>query len=249
MKLTALNLSLKSPDQAGIHVLIEDTTTLANMVDADPDNQVLRRAYVRSSLALAEGFTDFLKQFTHDFTSSVIIPLQRQIGPIIHHCQIELLAQPITHTELALLRDEQARVKENGNIEISKVYLDFKTNLRFAITEFCKIFTITPTFDLSKEAGWSSLIAGAGVRNRIMHPKTVENVSISVQELITVHEGVQWLLNFYGSLMTSMAERLPVVQKEILDWIAVIQPALLEEEREFVAASPIQFNKLTGQST
>jgi len=236
MKLTQLELNADFPDQTGINILIADMTALAAMVEADIENQVLRRAYVRAGLAMVEGLTDYMKQFAHDFASGIILPLQRHLGPIIHHCPIEFLTQTITHTELALLRDEQARVKSNGTIVTSTGYLDFKTNIKFLISEYCKIFTISHSFDLSTDVGWTSLMNSVDIRNRIMHPKTTENVEITDKEILIVRDGMQWLLNFYGSLISSMSEKLPIIQQDMLDWVAEIQPNLLDEAREFVAA-------------
>jgi hypothetical protein len=121
--------------------------------------------------------------------------------------------------ELGLLRDERREVRGDGTTRLRTTFLDFKTNIRFTIGSFCRVFQLEVPPGLYKEAGWSKLIEGERIRNRITHPKTVFSIDISEEELLTLREGGQWIYDTYGRLLGDIGTSLDRTQTDLQAWL------------------------------
>jgi hypothetical protein len=197
-----------------------DVEACTEMLKSSIDDPCLRRVYARSIFAMVEGATDYMKRFTHDFAASLLTPIRVSLGILYAQCPIPMIRDSMDPDELGLLRDERREIRGDGTTRLRTTFLDFKTNIRFTIGSFCRAFQLEVPPDLYEEAGWSKLIEGERIRNRITHPKTVLSIDISEEELLTLRHGGQWIYDTYGRLLSDIGPSLERTQAELEAWLA-----------------------------
>ena len=234
MKFLDLDLDFEFPSQEVVDLLLEDYKRLKEIFDSDPEDQAVRRSLVRSALALTEALTDFLKQVSYNFATGVLLPLQQHIGALKKHCPIRLIAQEITHTELALLRDEVSRISEHGELVSSVVYPDYKKNVKFVVKELIKIFGLQIPDQFFQSKGWQALLDSTDLRNKLMHPKKLEELEVSDEQLLRVATGTQWMLDTYAELLSDVGDAAEAAEVDCIEWIQSIEPELKEELSEIL---------------
>lgn len=197
-----------------------DVKACTQMLESSIDDPCLRRVYARSIFAMVEGATDYMKRFTHDFATNLLTPIRVTLGILQTQCPIPMIRDSMDLDELSLLRDERREIGGDGTTRLRTTFLDFKTNIRFTISSFCRVFQLEVPLDLYQEAGWSKLIEGERIRNRITHPKTVLSIDISEEELLTLRDGGQWVYDTYGRLLADIGPSLENTEAELQAWLA-----------------------------
>lgn len=161
-----------------------------------------------------------MKRFTHDFATNLLTPISVSLGILRAQCPIPMIRDSMDLDELALLRDERREIRGDGTTRLRTTFLDFKTNIRFTITSFCRVFQLEIPPGLYEEVGWSKLIEGERIRNRITHPKTVRSIDISEEELLTLRDGGQWVYDTYGRLLADIGASLKRTEVALQAWLA-----------------------------
>jgi hypothetical protein len=197
-----------------------DVEACTEMLKSSIDDPCLRRVYARSIFAMVEGATDYMKRFTHDFATNLLSPVRVSLGILHTECPIPMIRDSMDLDEIGLLRDERREVRGDGTTQLRTTFLDFKTNIRFTISSFCRTFQLEVPPGLYEQAGWSKLIEGERIRNRITHPKTVLSIDISEDELLTLRDGGQWIYDTYGRLLDDIGASLERTQAELQAWLA-----------------------------
>lgn len=175
---------------------------------------------------MVEGATDYMKRFTHDFTANLITPIRVSLGILHAQCPIPMIRDSMDLDELGLLRDQRREIRGDGTTRLRTTFLDFKTNIRFTITSFCRVFQLEIPPALYEETGWSKLLEGERIRNRITHPKTVFSIDISEDELLILRDGGQWIYDTYGRLLADIDASLERTQTELQAWLAQSEDAV-----------------------
>ena len=156
-------------------------------------------------------------------------PARIGLGMLHAQCPVPLFSDVIRSDELSLLRNERIEVRENGKPRIKITYLDFKTNLRIAIEMFCRVFKLDRDSSLYDSDGWDRLIQGEAIRNRIMHPKTIQSIAIGDEELPILQGGGQWIYDTYGELLSSVGGSLKIASEDFERWLNTLQDDLLKQ--------------------
>ena len=92
----------------------------------------------------------------------------------------------MTNAEIAVLKEESYSVLmgEDG-FRLRKIYLTFKDAFRLSIEYY-----FTTPFNESKvdygDGGWTAMLQGLEIRNRISHPKLTGQLAVTDKELETV---------------------------------------------------------------
>ena len=167
--------------------------------------QPLRRAHVTCSMALIDAIVHYTKQMSYNFAVQMIRPVQQQLGSNLHLCPVIAITQRVSDGELAMLIDEQVQVKNNGDVDVTKSFLDFKRNFKFAFKSAVKIFDAPISLDFSNDPGWSSLNKAIEIRNRLMHPKPSESMNVSDQDIDFVRKAYCWVISKEAELTEAIS--------------------------------------------
>lgn len=120
----------------------------------------------------------------------------------------------LSSAERTLCAEESYELSQNGEIEPRPARLRFLPNLRFAFRVVAKAAEIDFSLDVSG-SGWDAVRDGVRVRDRLMHPKRVDDLIVTDDEIRTClwafiwieNEIMRWLLRFNAKLRGE-AERL-----------------------------------------
>lgn len=156
--------------------LAPDTPLLATLLELAKDVQVAktdmarndmqprRRAYVRSVLALGEGTVWIIKQE---------LALRDELRG----------NQTFSLAERLALREASFEVTEQGDVKQSDKFLRLEANLRLVTKCFKKATRQDLPLPNKGEPGWTSVRNAIAARNRITHPKGIDSMPISDEEL------------------------------------------------------------------
>ncbi len=134
--------------------------------------EATRRVLIRSQFASMESDVGWLKRFTL------------------------LFPERLTAVQELALRGVNVSVKNTGEVEEKPRSLDRYTSLRLAFRAASE--TWAPGFNLDIHgAGWEAFRKAAAIRNRLTHPESLEDFSMSSDEAEVVRMAFNW---FQGSL-------------------------------------------------
>ena len=164
------------------------------------DTQFARRQFVRATFAKLEGFTSALKQLC-------------------------LRSSTTTYSaeEIALLREETFTLDDKGEPRVTASHLKLAANIQFAFRMYARFCGLRFSLRTS-ESEWSDLRLAMGVRNRLMHPRRLEDLTVSEAEVEAASRASAWI----------DAKHLKL-QELAIDKIAYDNGMTAEELREFRA--------------
>jgi hypothetical protein len=167
-------------------------------------NDSEKRAGVRATFAMIEGTCFALRGAAVHFASAFRVKLtdgERQ------------MAQEITYA-----------LNERGQVEEKLVHVPTLHNLRFALVLFAKAINADYEVPVGEEP-YEKLRRSQAVRNRITHPRTVDDLRISEQEMEDMARAAQWFDDQIVRLHTVCMSRVIKVFE------AITNPVLLEKAR------------------
>lgn len=129
-----------------------------------------QRALVRAFFALVEGLCYQLRQVTlASLTGSDLL----------------------SPAEIAVLREERYSIDDRGKVKTSDAFLQFPQSLLFSLHVYCKNHGADFKVDTSG-AGWQALRAATEARNRVIHPKSAESLSLTDPDLRALMDASRW---------------------------------------------------------
>src|SRR5690242_15704625 len=142
----------------------------------DPANQAFtRRTYVRTVFAAMEAMVYGMKQ----------------VSLFVHsHFKAKL-----DQDELDLLTE--TKVYGNGKQDVW--YPAFKDNVKGTFKAFAKAHGFDCKTDFGND-GWNKFLQAAEIRNRVTHPKSVKDLSLSDDDMNKVQQAVDWFNPARGHL-------------------------------------------------
>ena len=180
-----------NPDEAAqawtrVHALIQtllaDVTSAVDSVNSSA-SQIVRRNFVRAMFAGIEGVTWALKQsaLLQHRTSQV------QFSAAEQSMLAELMPEP----------DDKGRVVERA------ARLTLKRNLQFSFHAFARSEGVK--FSLATgEKGWEEFQRSLAIRDRLTHPKDVDELLVSDEELRTLDQASTWWTGQLGALLKAV---------------------------------------------
>jgi hypothetical protein len=178
---------------------VEQLKSMYGILSADMDDAVAysakhsnpfaHRTVVRTLFSLIEGLAFQLRQVT-------IASLEPHAGSL-------------TVPELALLREERYYLNAKGEPEAGENFQKFLPNLLFTIRSYGKNHGATFQADTSTH-GWQAMQHAVNLRNRITHPKSVADLTLSEQDQKYLIDASAWwkktLLEMFDACDTADAE-------------------------------------------
>jgi len=126
------------------------------------NEQVHRRSFVRAVFAAIEALTYVLKQRI----------LQRSIPPL----------DTFSVAALALLREETYALDNKAQAYARPQFLGTAENWRFTVALFVRDCNTSFVLDVAGK-GWQDLRTAVDIRNRIVHPKSLDEMAIADAEM------------------------------------------------------------------
>lgn len=150
------------------HMLVGDVERAHRRL-FEEDSQSNRREYVRTVFAAIEGLHWRLR------------------GHVL-----EASAHLISAHECAAMSQETYAVDDKGNVRVLPRYLSLPSSIRLLV-KILKRYR--PEYELDfTHVGWSGLKRAIEVRNRLVHPKTMEELTVSEEDLEHTARGFRWIL-------------------------------------------------------
>jgi hypothetical protein len=140
------------------------SATLANPSDFN------KRTLIRTCAALVEGLAFQLRQVT-------LATLQGT----------EFLSQG----DLSILREEKYQLSQQGNVEVRDNHQSTLAMILFTLRVYAKNHGATFNPDTSTN-GWNCLRKAFSMRDQLMHPKSLQDLTITDEAGTEFSAGVQW---------------------------------------------------------
>ena len=155
--------------------LKDDVDYAIEEMDECDDDQFSRRTYVRTVFAMIEGAVFALKQEVLE---------ESRIGRF-----------DLSPAEHAVLSEQSYSLVESGGTRIGSYYPQLKANIKFAFPIFARALGGAFKFDpsLNRDPRWQSLCRAKEVRDRLMHPKSVEELEVNDSDLSDVEDAAGWI--------------------------------------------------------
>jgi hypothetical protein len=146
------------------------------------DTPIQRRNFVRAVCSNVEGTLNWLMQ------------------------QLAENASALSEPERLAFEEKQVTVKENGQVEISRLLLKAKVKIKM-VFKFLAKYPGGDKLDLS-DNNFSKLIASFKVRDRLMHPRNNSDLEVSESEVQDMIDGYRWYIKGYQSTLKSIGKEL-----------------------------------------
>lgn len=151
-------------------ILSADMDAAVAYSDSQPSD-FAQRTIVRALFSLIEGLAFQLRTVT-------VASLEPHSGSL-------------TTAELTLLREERYYLNNKGEPEIGENFQRFLPNLLFTLRTYVKNHGATFQADTS-DNGWLAMQRSVNIRNRITHPKSVADLTLTEQDQRHLIEASAW---------------------------------------------------------
>nr|CAS03029.1 putative integron gene cassette protein [uncultured bacterium] len=102
--------------------------------------------------------------------------------------------------------DKSYELKSNGQVKEQTKYLRLPENIRFTFAVLSKYFKIDFSLGIGT-SNWDKFLAAQEIRNRITHPKTSAEFSISDEEIAICRDVSSWfndlIIDFFNGLIAN----------------------------------------------
>ncbi|BBL56539.1 hypothetical protein [Methylomonas koyamae] len=154
-------------------LLRKDFKFITKNLDNDP-SEFWSRTFIKTTVSLIEAEIFLLKQ------------------EILHYCgnnQIQLSPEL-----LLFLNNKKYEINSSGQITERLLQVRVTDDIRFVFGQILSIKGHKPQKDF-EDAGWSKVISTIAVRNRLTHPKSVDDMNISKQEVNDCKLAFNWCIS------------------------------------------------------
>lgn len=156
-------------------ILFDDVCHAAAQVDGI-SNGCARRNYVRAVFTAIDGSTYGMKR--------VVLHVWKHRQFKLNTDDLELL----TETKFDLRGKSKRR------------FLPFGDSVKFVFSIFAKVHGFVSSANYGGK-GWSTLLAAAEIRHRLMHPKSSTELEVSDSDLNKIRDGADWYFKTRNQLV------------------------------------------------
>jgi len=197
--------------------LIEDVIAARERL-ANDDIASNRRDVIRATFAAIEGVAWLCRSRVLDTALSM-----REIDPL---------------TTLAM-RERSYLVTASGDVREQSRFIALPAMMKLVVKQARRL---SPELEISfSDPGWDSLHRAIEIRNRVTHPKSLADLTISHSDLQTIADGFHWILSQVEKILvaTIAAFRLFNVDvRALLDELKNGDPTALAAYRQAIATTP-----------
>lgn len=150
-----------------------DVARSRGLLDEHPDDQFLRRQFVRTTTAAIEGLAHRLR----------LLALARADDGIA----------PLRYGEREIITETSYGLNDSGAIELGKRKLRTRANLLFALRVCAASFGVV--IDLrADQKGYDAFLLCFDVRDRLMHPRDAAAMQVTDKEVGQAKRGITWFV-------------------------------------------------------
>ncbi|MCH8043609.1 MAG: hypothetical protein IID44_07805 [Planctomycetes bacterium] len=198
-----------------LKILGDDIGVCVDSLKEDPANQFMRRTLVRTVFSYVDASLFVLRQYACEYHEDYSCTLLAQVGPAETVPTLRKHFQRIlTIEELCALRETTPQVGSDGKVRISPLFIKQKNAVRFTFSMYGKSCGLNVTPDYSDNR-WKLFQDSINVRNRITHPKTVSNMSVTDDEVNAVVNACGWFFEAMNRARAKNIELMKVVSAEL----------------------------------
>jgi hypothetical protein len=190
--------------------------------------------------AVEQDEKDFSKSFTHVIVGDVIRAHQRltetdrpghrrdlvrAVFAAIEGLHWQLKEDVLGHPSLkmsvherAAMAEETYLVDDKGKVRVVPRFLPLPHAIRLVV-HMVQRYRPTYRIDFS-HVGWSNLKAAIEVRNRLVHPKKIEDLTVEDGEVEATLSGFAWILALVIEVLRINNEDLAELTKEVKGYVA-----------------------------
>tara|TARA_R110001599_G_scaffold239169_1_gene438762 strand:+ start:25 stop:588 length:564 start_codon:yes stop_codon:yes gene_type:complete len=106
---------------------------------------------------------------------------------------------------LMYLKNMKYDIKDNGDIKEKYYQVTLKADIKFAFKQVCSLKGYILKADYN-DSRWSQLVNTIGVRNRLTHPKSLTDQSITKEEIEDCISSYEWFMGNTNFFLTQDAE-------------------------------------------
>ena len=149
---------------------------------SDTDSDIIRRLFVRSIFAAIEsGISDWLQNCK-----------PKLIRSILNANSIEEVSEKTF--ALSVVDNFSFRIDDKGNIKRAKAKVPTSNLMLFSINIISQCNETD--FNPKEINGWKDLLEAMKVRDRITHPKTIEDLLVNDQEYKKCKSAINWFAEY-----------------------------------------------------
>jgi hypothetical protein len=164
------------------NLLKNDSANAKNELMADPGNQYLKRTMVRTTFAMIEGLLNIINQELIDISKNGFLELSSE--------ELENLTEEIQ------TKKGERRPK----------FMSLNKKVPFSFGLFArKVGNIEYTIDIRSD-GWRTFESAILIRNKLMHPRAVEDMILNQEHMGIILDANLWFLNIYSDVESKTTE-------------------------------------------
>lgn len=172
------------------------------------DDQAARRDFVRTVFAAIEGWLLDYRQGVQESIANI-----RDLSS----------AEEAAFAEVTYTLTETGKLREQTRFFLMTTMFRFATRL---VEQECGQTIV----DFSSTE-WQKFSEAIAIRNRVTHPKSINDLNISADEIATVQAAYEWLLTAIFDVESQLTTKLAIhlkVLKEVVEALKSGDPAMLE---------------------
>ncbi len=181
-------------------LLLEDVKSAKAAVEKDGQDSA-KRSLFRALFAFIEGIVYQIKQV------------------VLAHRGADVT---LTSAERVFLNEEDYDLNEKGHPHFRKRNISLVKNLKFAFTQWAEIRSSGFKLEVDGE-GWESFIKAIRIRDRLMHPKSLNDLHITDKELEIADKTLKWFFDSYAMSLAHNIVKLGKIIKELKDKTAALE--------------------------
>ncbi len=196
--------------------LIEDVISARERLAA-VDTQASRRDVVRATFAAIEGIVWLCRRQVLEISASMT--------------EVDALT-------ILALREQTYSVTERGLINKQTRSVPLQAMIKLVVRQARKL-NQSLNIDFN-EPGWDDLLLAIKIRNRATHPKSLDDLQISDDDLISVNSGFHWLLAQAENILGAAVQAFRLFNADARDLLEALKagdPAALAAYRYEIAAA------------
>jgi len=175
-------------------ILRQDLLDCENLISVDKKTDSGARSFVRAVFALIEGSVFNLKQI------ALALSKHGKGG--------------FSQAELVMLEELSYDLDDKGATKSQVKFIPLPKNIKFAFTSAARAFRVAYELQVD-DAGWDNFKKALLIRNRITHPKTIEDLQLSDKEVQTAADAASWYLKVQRELIQKLIARMRLLQEKL----------------------------------
>jgi hypothetical protein len=167
-----------------IDAILDDFTFNLDSITSKTDiSQSLARSSVRNLIACIEGSVYAMKCWALDMNFDNLSPQEKDIiGEKVYY------------------------LDDNGEIKSQKARIRIPPNMIFAFRILSQAEGVDNPL-ITSDHRWDSLKTAIKIRNRLVHPKSAEDLTLTSKDLVLVVDAIQFFTGNLVNIMTSIAKK------------------------------------------